>query len=226
MASLLLLDLDNTLADREAAFLAWARARAVEWAPADVDAVAYLVEHDDDGIRPRREFLAAVSEHFGLRRPVEELVADYRREVRRALPAVPDAVLERLTVLRTEGWKVAVVTNGEADVQSATVDQLGLRTLLDACCISGELGIRKPDPRIFEAAAARCGETLTHACMVGDGEVDVLGADAAGIASIWLHRGRTWRRTDIEPDRIADGLMEALSPAMLAACSTRSAVEP
>jgi len=41
--------------------------------------------------------------------------------------------------------------------------------LLDACCISGELSIRKPDPRIFEIAAARCGESLDDAWMIGDG---------------------------------------------------------
>ena len=53
MAALLLLDLDNTLADREGAFLAWAQARAREWAPSDPDAVAYFVEQDADGMRAR-----------------------------------------------------------------------------------------------------------------------------------------------------------------------------
>ena len=219
MAALLLLDLDNTLADREASFLTWARLRVDDWAPADPHALAYLVEQDDDGVRPRREFLAAAREHFGLRPSVDELIAEYRREIRRALPAVPEAVLARLRALRAEGWKVAVVTNGEAGVQAAKVDCLGLRPLLDACCVSGELGIRKPDPRIFERAAERCGEALSQACMVGDGEVDVLGARGVGIPCIWLHRGRTWTRTDVEPDCIAATLIEALAPATLGACS-------
>ena len=35
MSGLLLLDLDDTLADREAAFLAWAEAKVWEWAPTD-----------------------------------------------------------------------------------------------------------------------------------------------------------------------------------------------
>lgn len=52
MTALLLIDLDNTLADREGAFLAWAQAKAREWAPSDPDAAAYLVEQDADGIRP------------------------------------------------------------------------------------------------------------------------------------------------------------------------------
>jgi len=40
---------------------------------------------------------------------------------------------------------------------------------------------------------------------------DIVGARRAGIYSIWLHRGRTWPRSDVRPDRIADNLVEALS---------------
>ena len=73
------------------------------------------------------------------------------------------------------------------------------------------LGVRKPDPRIFEIAAARCGETLTGAWMVGDSEADIVGARRAGVSSIWLHRGRIWPRDDLRPRRTASDLPEALS---------------
>lgn len=123
---------------------------------------------------------------------------------------MPDEVVERLRVLRAIGWKLAVVTNGAADVQTQKIDRLGVLPLLDACCISGELGVRKPDPRVFEIAAARCGESLDDAWMIGDGEADIVGAHGAGARSVWLHRGRTWPRSDLRPDHIADGLREAL----------------
>jgi len=209
--ALLLLDLDDTLADREAAFLAWARDRVREWAPTDPDAVAYLVERDSDGIRPRPELFAAIVARFGLQRPVETLLAEYRRQLVAAFPAVPDDVIARVRALRAGGWRVAVVTNGDAHAQRAKLEHLGLPALLDALCISGELGIRKPDPRIFEVAAARCGEELDGAWMVGDAEADILGARHAGIRSVWLHRGRTWPRSDVRPDHIAGGLLEALA---------------
>jgi len=211
MAALLLLDLDNTLADRERAFLAWAQAKMREWAPGDPDAVAYLVEQDADGMRARDEFFSALAARFGVRRPVLALIADYRRELRAALPPVDDDVFERLGELRAAGWKIAVVTNGDADVQADKVDHLGLTPLLDACCISGAIGIRKPDRRIFQIAAERCGTALSNAWMIGDGEADIVGADRAGIHSIWLHRGRAWPRPDVLPDRVADNLVEALS---------------
>ena len=206
----LLLDLDDTIADREAAFLAWARDMAQRWAPQDAGAVAYLVEQDAGGFRPREELFALLAERFGLREPVEKLVADFRVALCAALPPLDEAVKRRLRALRADGWKVAVVTNGDADGQAAKIDHLELPALVDACCISGALGIRKPEPRIFQIAAERCGETLEGAWMVGDAEVDVVGAQRAGIASIWLHRGRTWTREDLRPDRVADDLAGAL----------------
>lgn len=211
MGALLLLDLDNTLADRERAFLVWARSKAQEWAPNEPDAVAYLVEQDDDGLCPRPAFFATACERFGLQHPVEALVAEFRGQLVCAFPPVPDDVIARVRELRSDGWRIAVVTNGGAAMQRAKLDHLGLPPLLDACCISGELGFGKPDPRIFEVAASRCGEDLADAWMVGDAEVDILGARRAGIRSVWLHRGRTWARSDVEPDHTAGGLLEALA---------------
>jgi HAD superfamily hydrolase (TIGR01509 family) len=211
MAALLLLDLDNTLIDREGAFLAWAQARAREWAPSDPDAVAYFVEQDADGVRARDAFFAGLAARFSVQRSIDSLIADYRRELRAALAPVRTDVIQRLCALRADGWKIAVVTNGDADVQADKVDRLGIAPLLDACCISGAIGVRKPDARIFQIAAARCGTPLSNAWMIGDGEADIVGAHRADIHSIWLHRGRTWRRSDVRPDHIADNLVEGLS---------------
>ena len=124
---------------------------------------------------------------------------------------MPEEVIDRLRALRADGWKIAVVTNGDHHGQAGKIEQLGLARHLDACCISGELGIRKPEPRILEIAAARCGAALADALMIGDGEADIVGAHRAGIPSIWLRRGREWPRSDLRPGHVADGLLEALS---------------
>ena len=211
MAAVLMLDLDDTLADREAAFLAWARSKASQWGADQPEAVAFLVEQDADGYRAREEFFASVVERFGVNETVEALLAAFRGELRAAMPPLREDVKDGLRALRANGWKIALVTNGDADGQAAKVDQLGLVPLLDTCCISGALGVRKPDPRIFQIAAEQCGETLAGAWMVGDSEVDIVGAHRAGIASIWLHRGRTWPRDELRPDHTVGDLAEALS---------------
>jgi len=89
-----------------------------------------------------------------------------------------------------------VVTNGEADVQADKVDRLGIAPLLDACCISGAIGVRKPDARIFEIAAARCGTPLSNAWMIGDGEATSSARAApASTASGYTAAGRGRART-------------------------------
>jgi len=40
------------------------------------------------------------------------------------------------------------------------IERSGLGERVDACCVSGELGIRKPDVRIFQLATERCGLAL------------------------------------------------------------------
>ncbi len=75
MGAVLLLDLDDTLADREAAFLLWARSKAKQWAPNQPDAVAFLVEQDADGYRARDEFFASLAERFGVSDPTDEFHA-------------------------------------------------------------------------------------------------------------------------------------------------------
>jgi putative hydrolase of the HAD superfamily len=120
-------------------------------------------------------------------------------------------VRDRLDAMRRDSWKVAVVTNGESGVQEATVERIGLAALIDACVVSGAVGVGKPDPRIFELASERCGVSLDGAWMVGDAEVDVLGADRVGVRSVWLTRGRRWTRTDVTPTLIADTLDGALA---------------
>jgi hypothetical protein len=103
MAAVLMLDLDNTIADREAAFLTWAESKAKQWAPNQPDAVAFLVEEDADGIRARDEFFALLAERFRLSDPVEALVAEYRRELRAGAPTAARG-RQGATGCATCGW--------------------------------------------------------------------------------------------------------------------------
>ncbi|MCP4966040.1 MAG: HAD-IA family hydrolase [bacterium] len=52
--------------------------------------------------------------------------------------------------------------------QHAKIDALGFRDLVDAVCVSGDLGVEKPSPEIFELAAEQASASLTGARMVGD----------------------------------------------------------
>jgi len=175
-------DLDNTLIDRDAAFLAWA-----EWWAQREDlgsaAVEWLLAHDEGGFRPRPELFAGLKEHFGLSAEVPAMVVAYDREHPR-FTWVEEPVLAGLASLRTAGWRVAVVTNGGTVQQSRKLEHTGIGATIDYCCISEAVGVRKPDARIFKHAAAQTGSTLAGGWMVGDHPAyDIAGGIAAGLST-------------------------------------------
>lgn len=77
--------------------------------------------------------------------------------------------------------------------------------------ISEGVGVRKPDPLIFQLAADTVSEDLAGAWMIGDSaEADIGGAHCAGISSIWLHRQRAWSLSGFGPTRIMGTCAEAI----------------
>jgi putative hydrolase of the HAD superfamily len=94
---------------------------------------------------------------------------------------------------------VAIVTNGPPDIQRLKIEQTGLGAAFSVIVISGELGIGKPDPRIFHHALNALGvpDAGADAVMVGDSwERDIEGALGAGLSAIWISHGDEPPRED------------------------------
>ena len=86
-------------------------------------------------------------------------------------------------------YRLGLVTNGAARNQRSRIAPLGLDGYFEAIAVSGELGVRKPAPAIFDHALARLGVPASAAVHVGDDlEADVGGAKAAGMAAVWVSR--------------------------------------
>ncbi|MGW6199449.1 HAD family hydrolase [Kribbella sp. NPDC055110] len=183
-------DLDNTLIDRDGAFLKWGR----WWAELNglgESAVEWLVAHDNGGFRPRAELFGMARSRFGLAASVGELVASYDEE-HPLFAWVEQPVLEGLAELRAAGWRVAVVTNGGTVQQNLKLEYTQIADVIDYACVSETVGIRKPDPRIFELTAARTGATLDGGWMVGDHPShDIAGGIAAGLRTIQIGKHHT-----------------------------------
>ncbi|WP_329477326.1 HAD family hydrolase [Kribbella sp. NBC_01484] len=184
MPRLACFDLDNTLIDRDGAFLAWAR-WWVGRAGLGADAVDWLVAHDNGGFTPRPQLFAGFRERFGVAVSVDE----YDRE-HPSFTWVDQPVLDGLASLRTAGWRVAVVTNGGVVQQSRKLEHTGIAEAVDYCCISEAAGVRKPDARIFAIAAEGAGATLVDGWMVGDHpSYDIAGGINANLSTIRIgHR--------------------------------------
>jgi putative hydrolase of the HAD superfamily len=202
---LVLIDLDNTLNDRAGAVMAWAEAFSAS-RRLPVGAAGWMVDRDADGYGGRRAVFTAIRDRFDLDESVDDLLAGYRLGVREYLRPVPGA--DRcLDQLRTAGLTVAIVSNGGGDAQQHKIDALGFRDRVDAVVVSGEVGVAKPDGRIFHLAAEAVGAQLSQAWVVGDsGPHDIEGANRLGLRSIWIRRGRRWDPQAEPPTAIVDRL--------------------
>lgn len=117
-----------------------------------------------------------------------------------------DDVLPALDALH--GLRVGIITNGDLEFQTDKLRRIDLWDRLDLTAVradgsideparrgrviaSGELGITKPDPRIFHAATRAFDVAPAHCAYVGDRvRTDAVGAHDAGMLGIWLDRGR------------------------------------
>lgn len=107
----------------------------------------------------------------------------------RAITAyVIDGAFEVLRDLIKAGYKLAIVANDEdaASVRNI-INSTGLKDYFDTIVISGELGIEKPDKKIFEVALQSVGVKAERAVMVGNRlDVDIVGANRSRMRSVWF----------------------------------------
>jgi putative hydrolase of the HAD superfamily len=128
-----------------------------------------------------------------------------------------------LADLKRQSYKLGIISNAgdDEDIQRL-VDKAEIRPYLDLIVSSAAVGIRKPNPRIFEWALSRMNVNHTRAAMVGDNlDADIQGARNAKLFSIFLtRRADTPAYQDqvdsIKPDAVIHTLSEL--PDLLNSC--------
>ena len=213
LAPVALFDLDNTLLDRARGFRSWARSFLRVHGVTVPGAVDWLVDADNDGRTPRDDLFALAAMRFGIDAAVDELVAEYRRDLAGHV-RVDDDVAVALRVVRAAGWRIGIVTNG-GELQERKILASGLAPLVDGWAVSGIEGVRKPDRALFVRAAARAGAPLDdrrEVWVVGDDPVaDIGGGHDLGATTVWLHRERTWELTAYRPSAMVTSVPEAVT---------------
>jgi putative hydrolase of the HAD superfamily len=112
----------------------------------------------------------------------------------------PDiAMIDGVRALRRNGLRIGLLSNSVGTGYDRTL----LAELFDDCVISGEVGIRKPDPAIYELAAERLGVPASGCVYVDDLPGNLRPARALGMATV-LHRGDA-AATLAEIRRLLDG---------------------
>jgi putative hydrolase of the HAD superfamily len=210
---LLLLDLDNTLVDRDAAFRDAVADFLAEHGQPACD-LTWVTATDASGYTPRHELAAAMTDRYGSAAPATAIhtLLD---------TGVPDRVVlaessrRALGRARAAGWTCVIVTNGRVVQQEAKIRNTGLDQLVQGWVISEAIGRKKPEPEIFQAAAATVDAPLTGAWVIGDSpHADMAGADALGLRSVWVTDGRGWTDDSYQPTHVAQDVASAIDHAI------------
>jgi HAD superfamily hydrolase (TIGR01549 family) len=121
-----------------------------------------------------------------------------------------------LKELAAAGYRMGLVSNVTLlpHLMREDLEALGLAEYLQATTFSSEVGVRKPDPRIFRVVLEQLDVPPQDAVFVGDRLMDdVSGARSVGMRAVQTREFRAEEDLDVVPDAVIDALPEL--PAVL-----------
>ncbi len=154
---------------------------------------------------PASDHFLALFEELGVEADLDRVLAMRRARARRVLVPRPDA-LPTLDELRRRGHLLGMISVCTQDVPDVW-DETPLGGKFDVTVFSCDVGLSKPDPRIYELASEQLDVDPGDCLFVGDGANDELpGAERAGMAALQLRApgealtpdGEAWRGPSIE----------------------------
>ena len=139
------------------------------------------LKHDVTGLR--KASLRIAAEAAGYDHSLVEPAFSIFLEARQRVTPYSD-VAPALQRLRSAGYCLGSLTNGNADVQ-----RTGLGQLFDFSLSAASVGKAKPHPRMFEEACRRAHVSAAELAHIGDEPgTDLVGARNAGVTVIWMNR--------------------------------------
>ena len=122
---------------------------------------------------------------------------------------VPHAI-ELLDYLTKHGYNLYIISNGFIEVQHKKLQSASINHYFKRIVLSDEIGINKPDRRLFDYALEVTHSQAADTLMIGDNyDADILGAMQAGWGQIYFdrnHRGITAQ----EPQHTIHALSEVM----------------
>jgi FMN phosphatase YigB (HAD superfamily) len=142
---------------------------------------------------------------------VPALLMTHMRELSKAVvfPSHHGTLLKDLR----QQYRLAVVSNFDyTPTARGVLEREGIIDLFETVVVSDEIGWRKPLPVIFETALRRLGVHPSEAIYVGDrADLDVAGAQGAGMHAVWINRDATPLPSGIDPPQFEIRDLEELA---------------
>jgi len=98
-------------------------------------------------------------------------------------------------------YTVVIVTNGIKEVQLSRLERSSIKKYISDIIISEEVGVSKPDPRIFEFALKKLNHSdKSNVLMIGDSlSSDIQGGVNFGIDTCWFNPKNIENTTSLKP---------------------------
>jgi putative hydrolase of the HAD superfamily len=141
----------------------------------------------------RREAIRVLLEKAGedpsLAEPAFEVFFEARQKV-----IFFEDTLSTLNFLKSK-YPMVALSNGNADIE-----KVGLKDYFVAAFNPINLGVGKPDPKMFHAGANALGVKPEHILHIGDDpHLDVVAAQNAGLQAVWLNREEKLWSHEVHP---------------------------
>ncbi len=93
-----------------------------------------------------------------------------------------------LAALKAAGHETAILSNGSPEMLDAAVASAGIGDRLDAVLSVEEVGVFKPDARVYDLVGARFGGAREAVLFVSSNGWDACCAAAYGFRTVWVNR--------------------------------------
>lgn len=189
-------DFDDTLQSRKGAYRLYCEAFLDKYFPRvegdkRLQMLDEMEEHVDGGYKDREVYFPEMIELWNWQDhpPMQELFDSFNYDFGKYIVMLPGAV-DVLKELKNRGYIIGAITNGVSSLQNIKLDTAGIRDLFDVVVVSGDIGIYKPDRRIFDEAIRRAGLRNEETLFVGDHPInDIEGALSADMQVIRMNYG-------------------------------------
>lgn len=183
-----LLDFNGAMARHAARLGARWEALSAEWRTKQLEytwvrTLTGAAHHEDFWLCTRSALEFVFAKH-GIDDPAfaKELMEGYR-----TLPAYPE-VPAMLAAIRARGIATAILSNGTPGMLAAAVEAAGLTGLLDEVLSVEEVGVFKPDPRVYRLATRQFGCSPDELVFVSGNSWDAQAAHAFNMRVVRVKR--------------------------------------
>ena len=127
---------------------------------------------------------------------LEEMTLDQEPKLRKTLldlyrtsEAYPE-VVQVLEDLNDRGVKLSILSNGTPEMLFSACASTRIEKLLDFIVSVEDIGIFKPDGRVYELVNSKMGYKISEVLFVSSNGWDIMGAAKFGFSTAWINRNK------------------------------------